>query len=350
MKKFYSFLIVAIFTVSFANAQVLFSDDFDDGNGDTRWTETSVGGVNASDFAFDYVAAGIPAAPNGGGLGLKLEVNTDANNPATSQIYEFTAGQTFTGNYTVSFDVWTDYEDGGSGTTEYVTYGVMHTDEVLPSMNGYDFSITCDWGAGSDVVVYYEGAGMGTGTTGLDTIGYYMGTDADGNESQNGNNGTDYYATAFTDGIPAWQWNHVIISVDADSIAWYVNDLLFAKVANLGTDGSASLGLIDTWSSVGTANFTIYDNFEVKGGALSVNDIKANASAKLYPVPATDILNVVVSSVSTFELINTIGQTVRSSVIDGKSTIEVSNLSPGMYIARITSENGKTEIHKVLIK
>ncbi len=349
MKKIYSFLIVAVFTVSFANAQVLFSDNFDDGNGSSRWSETSVGGVNVSDFAYDYISDGIPAAPNGGGLGLKLEVNTDPNAGASSQIYEFPASQTFTGNYTVSFDVWTDYEDGGSGTTEFVTYGVMHSDENLPSLNGLDFSITCDWGSGHDLWCYIEGQGMGTTDVGIDTLGYYTGVDIDGLESQNGN-GTALYESAFVDGIPAWQWNHVVISADADSVAWYVNDILFAKVLRLDYDGNASLGLIDLWSSVGTANFTVYDNFMVTGGAISVNDIKSSKRAKLYPVPATDVLNVVVNEVSTFELINTIGQTVQKRVVDGRSTIEISNLSPGMYLARITSKNGQVEIHKVLIK
>jgi len=349
MKKFYSFLIIAIFTVSFANAQVLFSDDFDDGNGSSRWSEASVGGVNVSDFAFDYIAAGLPAAPNGGGLGLKLEVNTDPDAGASSQMYEFPAGQTFTGNYTVSFDVWTDYEDGGSGTTEFITYGVMHTDETLPSTNGIDFSITGDWGSGHDLWCYYEGVGMGTTETGIDTLGYYTGVDIDGNESQNGN-GTELYESAFVDGIPAWQWNHVDISVDADSVAWYVNDILFAKVYRLDYDGNVSLGLIDLWSSVGTANFTVYDNFMVKSGALSVNNIKSSKTAKLYPVPATNVLNVRVNEVSTFELINTIGQTVQKRVVEGTSTIEISNLSPGMYLARITNRNGQVEIHKVLIK
>jgi len=88
----------------------------------------------------------------------------------------------------------------------------------------------------------------------------------------------------------------------------------------------------------------------VKGGALSVNDIKSSNTAKLYPIPATNILNVRVNEVSTFELINTIGQTVQKRVVEGTSTIEISNLSPGMYLARITSKNGQVEIHKVLIK
>ena len=350
MKKFYSFLIIAIFTVSFANAQVLFSDDFDDGNGSSRWSEASVGGVNTSDFAFDYIGAGLPAAPNGGGLGLKMEVNVDPDNPATSQIYEFPAGQTFTGNYTVSFDLWTDYEDGGSGTTQFIVGGVMHSDESLPSVNGIDFAFTCDWGSGHDLWCWYEGLGVGTSADPtIDTIGYYTGVDIDGLESQNGN-GTALYESAFVDGIPGWQWNHVIISVDADSVAWYVNDIMFAKVFRLDYDGNASLGLYDMFSSVGTANFTVFDNFMVKSGALSVNDIKSSETAKLYPVPATDVLNIIVNETSTFELINTVGQTVRSSMVEGKSTIGISNLSPGIYLARITSKNGQVEIHKILIK
>ncbi|RLD48061.1 MAG: hypothetical protein DRI94_13100, partial [Bacteroidetes bacterium] len=98
------------------------------------------------------------------------------------------------------------------------------------------------------------------------------------------------------------------------------------------------------------ANFTVFDNFMVKSGALSVNDIKSSETAKLYPVPATDVLNIIVNETSTFELINTVGQTVRSSMVEGKSTIGISNLSPGIYLARITSKNGQVEIHKILIK
>ncbi len=338
-------MIAVLFTVTAVNAQVLFSENFDDGNASSRWEQAELGTSNAADFAFDYVNAGlnIPAAPGGGGLGLKLEVNTSSGE--ASQLFEYPIGQTFTGSYTLSFDVWTDYEDGGSGTTEYITFGVDHTDEVLPSSNGMDFSFTCDWGSGHDIWCYSEGVGMGTDTT----LGYYTGTDGDGNVSQNGN-GTALYESAFDNGTPGWQWIHIDVSVDTDSVAWFVNDIMFAKFKRPAYDGNITLGLMDLWSSIGTANFTIYDNVVVKSGAVSVKDIKANTATKLYPIPATDVLNVVVAQRSDFELINTIGQVVRSRTVEGRTTINVSDLSPGMYIARIKSANGQTEIHKVLVK
>ena len=65
-----------------AQAQ-FFSEDFDDGNGASRWSAPVVdseAGVfdGTVDFGFDYGALGIPAAPGGGGtVGLFMEANRD---------------------------------------------------------------------------------------------------------------------------------------------------------------------------------------------------------------------------------------------------------------------------------
>jgi hypothetical protein len=134
-----------------------FTEDFDDLNAATRWTAYSgvgfdvnlastpidsnfdrlptVGGVDGiiddlSGFAFDYSSVGIPAAPNslgGSTIGLKLQANLFSN--ALGGFSVSPNGLNLTGNYTVSFDAWSNtvgpFPSGGSGSTNMSTFGVL---------------------------------------------------------------------------------------------------------------------------------------------------------------------------------------------------------------------------------
>ncbi|MCH7871409.1 MAG: hypothetical protein IID33_06885, partial [Planctomycetes bacterium] len=86
----------------------LFSEDFET-DPTANWTvnhhpATAI----ASDFFFDYSSVGIPSAPNSGGTtrGMKLQANLTGNVFGGFSVSP--TGLNLTGDYAVSFDVWSN--------------------------------------------------------------------------------------------------------------------------------------------------------------------------------------------------------------------------------------------------
>ena len=119
--------------------QVLYSQNFDVDD-TANWTYTVAGSDGLADYFYDYGAsAGIPAAPNSGGTtrGMKLQANLTAATFGGGSASP--NGQTFTGDYKVTFDLWSNYlgadsTTGGtginpigttSGSTMLSTYGIL---------------------------------------------------------------------------------------------------------------------------------------------------------------------------------------------------------------------------------
>ncbi len=348
MKRFTTIFILALMTMGLS-AQTwsdLFTEDFDDGAADVRWTVVDDAGPNSSDFAYDYIAGGIAAAPGGGGLGLKFEANLGEGDPLVgvgSSIYAFPLGQSFTGEYKVSFDLYMSFE-GETGSTEFGLFGVMHTDEVLPSANGIDYAVTCDNGSARDIRVYEDGVELSA----LDFEGGYL-LDGDGIPTQNNNTEDPYNVLLGTDN-PGNQWLSVSIEVKADSVLWLVNGYVWSAIEKTPVDGNIAIAYADWFSSLSESfNFAIYDNVKVQKDITGIEEMSIS-KISLYPNPVSDLLNVVVKERSTLELINSIGQTVYRSTVEGTSTVELSDVKSGIYFAKITSESGKVEVQKIMVK
>src|SRR4051812_24012269 len=102
-----------------ASAVVLYSDDFNNPLDNANWTVNKAPTVNTAtqqtaEFAFDYSAFGIPAAPGSADtLGLRLRANVPPNTarPAgvTSGLSVSPTGQNFGTNYTVQFYAWSNF-------------------------------------------------------------------------------------------------------------------------------------------------------------------------------------------------------------------------------------------------
>lgn len=144
-----------IFVASQADAQVLFSDDFDDGNAAARWSapivgleDPNIGPDSTVEYNFDYSAVlnangpnfglSVPPAPNGDGVsttGIFMTANNTDQCPADPNCtdgdegeavgivsnFELPAGS----NYSVQADVYAYWNNGG-GSTEYTTIGINH--------------------------------------------------------------------------------------------------------------------------------------------------------------------------------------------------------------------------------
>lgn len=333
-------MLFSVFMV--VNAQsVLFEENFDDGGAYDRWTFAEDGFyTNLVTPDYDYLSEGIDAAPNGGGLGLKMEVNTEElGSDYEAYLFAFPNEQSFMGEYTLTFDMYMSYTDGGSGTTEFSVCGVGHLATDVPSSDGYDFAITPDNGASVDIRVY----DAGVETTDNVTFG-----SPDGSQNQD----SEYYGASYEGTTPGNQWLQIKIDVTADSVIYYVNDLLWSEIAATDVNGNFLLGYMD-WFSGSVADefsYVIYDNVKVIDPNVSVASKVADMKVALYPNPANDYLNIEVSDLANVEIVNSLGQVVISTSVNGNQSIDISNLNNGVYFAKVTNLNGNTKTQKVVIE
>ena len=167
-----------------ASSQIVFSDDFDV-NHTANWN-VNLGHVNnAANIFFDYSTIGIPSAPNSiGGTtrGVKLEANFGPTTGSASGVSISPIGGSFVGDYTLTFDMWINYNGplgaGGSGSTQMTGAGVGTTgtaaiNHQTPS-GAVWFAATGDGGNGDSPGDYraYVGGAVLAPATGA----YYAGT------------------------------------------------------------------------------------------------------------------------------------------------------------------------------
>ncbi len=352
MKKFTLLFALVFVTMAAFSQVVLFEENFDDGAADARW-DTSLIAENSVDFAFDYIGAGIEAAPNGGGLAIRFESNMTTGVGSTISAYPI--GQAFSGTYTFQFDMWIATDTSGSGTTEFVLWGVMDTEEVEPNSTGVQYAMTGENGSGSDFRVHEDGSLLDADAV----AGAYLIDIETGLQTRN-NNYDDLtipgeYSYAYDGMMPMNQWIVVTVKVTADSVICEGNGFRWSGMTNaLNYTGNISIGFADWFSSVASpagSMFGLYDNVKViDPNATAIEDV-TNFKVAIYPNPASDMINVDVQERSDLILINSVGQIVHRSIMEkGKNTINISDVPQGMYFVRITSESGQEATHKIVIR
>ena len=169
-------VVLAVFTNS-AFSQILYQQDFDIDD-TANWTENLSPDTDSdADFFYDYSLMGIPSAPNSTGgttRGIKMQANLFGN--AFGGFSVSPTGQSFTGDYVLSYDMWQNYQGvtfvpandpfpagGGiiqgqaSGTTNLSYGGIMSSGTFANSAGSSDsvfFAATGDGDSGSDFRVY----------------------------------------------------------------------------------------------------------------------------------------------------------------------------------------------------
>lgn len=278
-------IIAAAAMAPLASAVPLYSDNFDT---NTAGNYT----VNANpdttvQFAYDYSADGIPAAPGSGGttLGVKFTANNGDATAAAAAVNISPTGQSFTGDYTLRFYSWLNangpFPAGGTGSTEFVTAGIENGGTTVQS----SASGTGPWFAGSN-----EGGATGdyrayTATSlAADGSAVYAAPAGTGRrESSN-----TYYHTAIPGaktapasqqaahpqqtgttaaGSLGFDWHlHEISKVGSD-VTWTINGLEIATFAAPTSSGSnIFVGHWDAFASITdnpALSFGIIDNLEV---------------------------------------------------------------------------------------
>jgi len=243
----------------------------------------------AANFFFDYSSVGIPAAPSGAGTrGMKLQANLSAG--IFGGMSASPTGQDFTGDYTVAFDWWANFNGGfpagGSGSTNLSTYGIG-TSGTIPQWPGgiQDsawFAATLDGNSASDWRAYSSAAP----TSYADASTVYAAAGAG-----NRNNTHAYYASLGSNTAPAAQlalfpqqtgttnvgsagmeWHQVVMAKTGTTATWTVDSLLIATI-DLSTvtlaGGNVFFGHSDTNAGSSTdvndaaLLFTLIDNISV---------------------------------------------------------------------------------------
>ena len=273
-------------------------------------------------FHFDYSTIGIPKAPNSapadGTFGMKLQNNIDANNDGISTTALVTGmsvspvGQSFTGDYRVTFDAWGNFPGpfpaGSSGTTNLSTFGVGTSGTLANypgSADGVWFAATHDGGSGADYRAYSQERAVSYQFPVDPAVLDNMGNPIDGHATYHAasrNNTAQLYLDTFdpqeappdqltafpqqtgmtADGTFGMTWHEVEISWIGNTIDWKVNGVSLITIDTTdfvsppaGTNILFGNSDINAGASADPERFnllfSLFDNIKVEAIAAGLN-------------------------------------------------------------------------------
>lgn len=267
-----------------SSAQV-FTDNFDDGAGASRWSHGTFAGDAMVNYAYDYGAdlgydGNLIGKPNGSqttSIGMKFTANDNAPTAIDGAV-AYTSGFFHGGgDIIVTFDMFMSYHVAVA-STEYALFGFNHTttDGLYNSLgvvatSGNWMSVSGDGGTARDYRRYQSG-------TEDTTVANYIG----GSQNNSPNAGL---AALFPDldgagfnaaGTPGNRWVNVRLTREADTnlVTWEMKKttdvgytLIYSLIdsANIQNTGRLAFGYVDPFGgSLSTADsFVIYDNINV---------------------------------------------------------------------------------------
>ncbi|MCA9230592.1 MAG: PEP-CTERM sorting domain-containing protein [Planctomycetales bacterium] len=263
---------------------VVFSSDMSTSAGFT------VGTLSADDsatFGYDYSAHGIPPAPGGADtIGLKLDSNT-SDGDGLGGVTVWT-NSTYSGQYTVEFDVWGNYSFAG-GTTEAFGGGIGHDQATVMSRVytglqtgvGAWLAMATDSSTSRDYRLFKNTGEQFTAS------GQYHVADSGGfNGNDNASGNFDAISPSVDVSLPpldvqgqtgvsplggpSFNWHHMTITVDetAGTAYFQIDSLplatLDAGISAFPLTGAVSLFHHDPYGSVaGAQAFSVFDNVKV---------------------------------------------------------------------------------------
>jgi hypothetical protein len=295
----------ALFCASSASsAATLYSQNFDVDDS-ANWTVNNNNlGTNAANVFFDYSTVGIDPAPNSTGnttFGMKIGANLNSANAPASGIPGISVsptGQSFTGDYTLSFDWWSNYIGplgvGATGSTMLSNYGIMSSGTAANypgSADGVFFSATGDGQSATDYRIYSSERPASydippTSTNPLDTHATYVAgsrnssaalyqTTFPAGATAPGDQPTDHptQTGSTSAGAAGFRWHEVDITRIGETVTWRVNGTLLASLDTSTFSGGGSnilFGHSDTNSTTNSnaalleaLQFTLIDNVVV---------------------------------------------------------------------------------------
>ncbi len=270
---------------------ILFSDDFDV-DSSANWNINATGPDTSVVFAYDYSVDGIPSAPNSVGsttLGVKFEANM-VSPGAIEAITLSPVGQSFSGQYTLAFDMWINangpFPSGGTGSTEFVTGGVGSDGGTANlgdvSGGGAWFAADGEGGSSRDFRAYKDAAEQSI-ASGQYEVASNDNTDATlsgffspklAPATQTANHAQQTGTTAAGSAGFAWHQFEVMVDEVGGSATWRIDGLAIATIdANSGSSvslgGNIAIGYMDVFTSISdnaALSFGIIDNVRVIAG------------------------------------------------------------------------------------
>jgi N-acetyl-anhydromuramyl-L-alanine amidase AmpD len=272
---------VSILTVNPTQTWVTVFYDTLQNDTSTNWVLFQASGNAISDFTtnwgFDFTSSTytfnsatniIPVAPgttNGVKRALKITVNKNDAVAATSGVSLYPAGKSYGGNYALKFDMWINYtggQGGGTGSTEYATFGLNHSatrinwaSGTASSSDGVWFAVDGEGGAASTDYMAFAGNPSGNPTSlGLVAGGFQA------NGALTTDNSDRLYVGIFpggtyeTPGAPGKHWVQGEVDQINGVIIWKLNGVVVAERTNTSsfTNGDIMMGYMDTFSSIGS--------------------------------------------------------------------------------------------------
>ena len=255
----------------------------------------------------------VPPAPNsapGTSKGLKITVNKNDDEPGRFALSLYPKTADFSGDYVLKFDAFLNhasFADSGVGTTEYLTFGLNHSGNLVNwgvlsgSEPREDFADEAVGGAGSDGVwfgmVGDDGAERGfqswEGQAGLPSR--FLEGEAGGIPDRDGNGNPDddgaepFLRTWFpghrfeAPGVLGKRWVQVEVSQIGDVLTWKIDGRILSRRINTGPwkSGRVMIGYMDPFPGVAEVkaeSWLIIDNLRVEAVRTVVVDTADNAS------------------------------------------------------------------------
>jgi hypothetical protein len=247
-------------------AQTLISDNFETDTS-ANYTVVEGGGPDGSStFAFDYIAAGLPLAPNstaGDRGGLRLTANDTLGASDALTAYHTTA--IGVPNYILSVDIYMGVT-GTGGTTEYANVGVAG-DGVTPN------SIFTPISAGGPFMAMTGEGGSSSDFRWNDGVNPVNSGDVSYSSGGSVNASDPYYQAIYPSppfqflGSPGNSWTTMEIRVNGSNIGIFLDGTVVVDGIAAALPGNqVSLGIADVFSSVANpfqSQFVVYDNLSV---------------------------------------------------------------------------------------
>ena len=255
----------------------------------------------------------VPTAPNsaaGGSKGLKITVNKNDDEPGRFALSLYPKTANFSGDYVLKFDAFLNhasFADSGVGTSEFLTFGLNHSGDLVNwgvlsgAEQREDFAAEAVGGSGSDGlwfgVVGDDGAARGlqswegqAGQASRYLEGEAAGVpDRDGNGNPDDDGNEPFLRTQFPSprfeapGVLGKRWVQVEVSQVGDVITWKIDGRIISRRTNTSPwkSGRVMVGYMDPFAGVAEVkgeSWLLIDNLRVETVRTVVVNTADNAS------------------------------------------------------------------------
>lgn len=375
----------------------LFSDNFDvDSTANWQFNSTDAGDLpldllnNELNVFFDYSTLGIPSAPNSTGgstRGIKMQANVLGSVQVPLRGMSCSPiGQSFTGDYELTFDCWQNFNGpapgGGSGSTQLTMAGIGAPTTPVTHIGGpfvgLGFGATGDGGSSADWRIYNAPGAVIPGSSGW----YAAGTGSI-------NNTNPYYLTNFPStaipasqtalfagqvgstnaGCPGFAWHTWTIRKVGGVVTWKLDSIPLATAPyGTPTGDNIFLAYSDINATASLDPFSsdllcgIIDNVKVEAllsstGNLAVSGYAGDLTTETFTAYFKDNLGAMIGSPITFTTdasgnysIVTPQTGTFSVIIRGDSTLnrKITGITPGGSIPNTVLLNGNVVVDTVV--